>query len=96
VPVNMPFKSVKPAAAPGTPTDSLGKPPAGLGSAIRAVARPPIAPTGDTGAKPPANIPTTRLNQRPLPTKLPSQNTVKLTATPPPKTGPKGTQKLTE
>jgi len=94
-PANLPFKPVKPS---GTPAAPLTKAPIGLGSGIRAVARPPIAPSGGVDAKSdaPANVPTTRLSQRPLPTKLPSQATIKLTATPPPKTGPKGTQKLAE
>lgn len=93
-PFNMPFKPVpKQPSAPG-----LSKPPGGLGSAIRAVARPPIAPSGATDEKSdsPAHVPTTRLTQRPLATKLPGQPTVKLTATPPPQSGPKGTQKLAD
>ena len=94
-PVNMPFKPKQPSAVPA-PT--LSKAPAGLGSGARPVARPPATPAGgqEAASDAPANAPTTRLPQRPLPGKLPTQPTVKLTAMPLPKAGPKGTQKLSE
>ena len=72
------------------------KAPPGLGSGIRPMATPPIAPAGASSESLP-NVPTTRLAARPMPaSKLPTQPTVKLTATPLPKVGPKGTQKLTD
>jgi pSer/pThr/pTyr-binding forkhead associated (FHA) protein len=81
----------------GAPLPSAPKAPGGLGSGIRPLAKPPIAP--EEGAKTIAlpSVPTARLAPRPLPTaKLPAQPTVRLPAAPAPRTGPKGTQKLTE
>jgi len=105
VPGELPRKPVAPLPKmPSVPDTVVSRVPNGLDSGVRAVARPPMPPAGAMangpgGVKPnaPGAVPTTKLSQRPLPP--PRQimmPTKKLSPVPPPKAGPKGTQKLTE